>query len=122
MTSRSSNLKICPALKTKQTKFFYYSSPKERDPTPAKCQTKKPKYHPIPSFPLPSISSHQVVSVVLLKYCQVIYLFISTATGMSNPSLPLNSCNSILADLPVSTLVLLYSVSTGSNTYMILLT
>lgn len=57
MISRSSNLKLCPALQTKQI-FFYYSSPKERDLTP----TKKPKYHRLLLFhylPFPPIKLSQ---------------------------------------------------------------
>lgn len=108
----SSNLKICPVLKIKQMNFFFTTAVPKKDQTPAKYQIKKPEYHPIPSFPLPSISSYQVVSVVFLKYWHLFHLHCYWDV---KSSLPLNSYNSILADLPVSALVLLYSVSTGST-------
>lgn len=66
MSSRSSNLKICPVLKTIQ-KVFYCSSPKEKT-LPPHCQTKKRKYHLIPHLPFPLIK----LSVLLPKYLQVI--------------------------------------------------
>lgn len=55
--------------KTKQ-KMFTIEVPKKRSYPPTSKQ--KTCYTLIPPFPLPSISSHQVVSVSLLKYFQII--------------------------------------------------
>ena len=92
-------------LKTKPN-MFTIEVPKKKI-LPTKCQSKKLVITLIPPFPLPSISSHQVVSVSLPKYFQIIVHLYCHWEVQSTFIFKLNFYNSLWADLLVSTLVLL---------------
>lgn len=104
--------KICPALKTKQ-KMFTIEVPKKKI-LPYQSQTKKLKYHPDSSlrFLFPFISSHQVVSVLLPKYFQIICSS-PLPTGQSSLFSLFNFYNSLLDDLflPLSSLLHLHKAA-----------